>query len=70
MTWSRPTCEINGMGGGYQGAGVKTVNPSTASAKVFFRLVFDQDPHATRAAFRHFVRKRVSADCNTSLRKV
>jgi acetylornithine deacetylase/succinyl-diaminopimelate desuccinylase-like protein len=63
MIWSRPTCEINGMGGGYQGAGFKTVIPSTASAKISFRLVFDQDPHAVRAAFRDFVRARVPADC-------
>jgi acetylornithine deacetylase/succinyl-diaminopimelate desuccinylase-like protein len=63
MTWSRPTCEINGMGGGYQGAGFKTVIPSTASAKVSFRLVFDQDPHAIRVAFRDFVRKRIPPDC-------
>jgi acetylornithine deacetylase/succinyl-diaminopimelate desuccinylase-like protein len=63
MIWSRPTCEINGMGGGYQGAGFKTVIPSMASAKVSFRLVFDQDPHAVRAAFRDFVRARVPGDC-------
>ncbi|HLG79535.1 MAG TPA: M20/M25/M40 family metallo-hydrolase [Bradyrhizobium sp.] len=63
MIWSRPTCEINGMGGGYQGAGFKTVIPSMASAKVSFRLVFDQDPHAIRTAFRDFVRKRLPADC-------
>ncbi|MBF9235449.1 M20/M25/M40 family metallo-hydrolase [Microvirga sp. BT350] len=63
MIWSRPTCEVNGMGGGYQGAGFKTVIPSRASAKVSFRLVFDQDPHAIRAAFRDFVRARVPADC-------
>ena len=56
MTWSRPTCEINGMGGGYQGEGFKTVIPSKASAKISFRLVFDQDPHAIRKAFREFVR--------------
>ena len=64
MTWSRPTCEINGMGGGYQDAGFKTVIPSIASAKVSFRLVFDQDPHAIRAAFRDFVRARVPSDCH------
>jgi acetylornithine deacetylase/succinyl-diaminopimelate desuccinylase-like protein len=63
MTWSRPTCEVNGMGGGYQGEGFKTVIPSKASAKVSFRLVFDQDPHAIRKAFRAFVRERMPADC-------
>lgn len=63
MVWSRPTCEINGMGGGYQGAGFKTVIPSVASAKVSFRLVFDQDPHAIRKAFREFVRARIPTDC-------
>ena len=63
MTWSRPTCEVNGMGGGYQGDGFKTVIPSKASAKVSFRLVFDQDPHKVREAFRAFVRARVPADC-------
>jgi acetylornithine deacetylase/succinyl-diaminopimelate desuccinylase-like protein len=64
MVWSRPTCEVNGMGGGYQGEGFKTVIPSRASAKVSFRLVFDQDPHAIREAFRGFVRRRLPADCS------
>jgi acetylornithine deacetylase/succinyl-diaminopimelate desuccinylase-like protein len=63
MVWSRPTCEVNGMGGGYQGAGFKTVIPAEAMAKVSFRLVFDQDPHKIRAAFREFVTARVPADC-------
>ena len=63
MVWSRPTCEINGMGGGYQGDGFKTVIPARASAKVSFRLVFDQDPHAIRKAFREHVRARLPADC-------
>ncbi len=63
QTWSRPTCEINGMGGGYQGAGFKTVIPAMASAKVSFRLVFDQDPHKVRAAFRKHVMDRLPADC-------
>ncbi len=56
MIWSRPTCEINGIGGGYQGDGFKTVLPSKASAKVSFRLVGTQDPLAIRDAFRAYVK--------------
>lgn len=63
MIWSRPTCEINGMGGGYQGEGFKTVIPAKASAKVSFRLVFDQDPEQVRAAFREHVLARLPPDC-------
>lgn len=69
MVWSRPTAEINGMGGGYQGEGFKTVIPSVASAKVSFRLVFDQDPHAVRAAFREHVRARLPADCDVEFKE-
>lgn len=61
--WSRPTCEINGVVGGYTGDGFKTVIPSKASAKVSFRLVGDQDPEKLRDGFRKFVRQRIPADC-------
>ncbi len=69
MIWSRPTAEINGMGGGYQGEGFKTVIPAEASAKVSFRLVFDQDPHKVRAAFRKHVLDRLPADCRATFKE-
>lgn len=40
-----PTCNIAGMGGGYQGEGAKTVVPARGGCKIDFRLVPDQDPH-------------------------
>jgi acetylornithine deacetylase/succinyl-diaminopimelate desuccinylase-like protein len=64
--WSRPTAEVNGIVGGYIGAGAKTVIPSEASAKVSFRLVGEQDPDAIRHNFRAFVESRVPVDCQVS----
>lgn len=61
--WSRPTCDVNGIIGGYTGAGSKTVIPAQASAKFSFRLVGEQNPVAIREAFRAFVRKQLPADC-------
>ena len=53
--WSRPTCDVNGIWGGYTGDGFKTVLPSQASAKVSFRLVGQQDPDKIRNAFRSYL---------------
>jgi acetylornithine deacetylase/succinyl-diaminopimelate desuccinylase-like protein len=60
---SRPTCDINGIVGGYTGEGSKTVIPAQASAKVSFRLVEGQEPEKIRKAFRDFVTSRLPADC-------
>ena len=66
QTWIRPTCEINGISGGYAGPGFKTVLPGTASAKVSFRMVAGQDPDQVRAAFRAHVTARIPADCSVT----
>ncbi len=66
MIWSRPTCEVNGIAGGYAGDGFKTVLPSKATAKISFRLVGRQDPEAIRESFRAMVRSMVPADCSVS----
>ena len=63
MLWSRPTCEFNGISGGYAGAGFKTVLPAEARAKVSFRLVSRQNPDKIRKAFRDYVTARLPADC-------
>ena len=63
MLWSRPTAEVNGMWGGYNGAGFKTVLPAEAHAKVSFRLVSRQDPAKVLHAFRKWAEARIPADC-------
>jgi acetylornithine deacetylase/succinyl-diaminopimelate desuccinylase-like protein len=68
MLWSRPTCEFNGISGGYAGEGFKTVLPARASAKVSFRLVSRQDPLRIRESFRAMVRAMVPADCKVAFR--
>jgi acetylornithine deacetylase/succinyl-diaminopimelate desuccinylase-like protein len=62
MMWSRPTCEFNGILGGYTGQGAKTVLPAEARAKVSFRLVGRQNPDRIQQSFRAFVKSRLPAD--------
>ena len=55
--WARPTAEVNGIGGGYQGEGTKTVLPSKAMGKFTFRLVPDQDPKKITTLVQDYFRK-------------
>ena len=64
--WSRPTCEINGLWGGYIDEGFKTVIPSKAHAKISFRLVGQQDPENIRIEFREKLRKELPPDFEIS----
>lgn len=61
--WTRPSCEINGIAGGYCGVGLKTIIPSSAMAKISFRLVDGQDPEKVRSKFRNHIRARTPRDC-------
>jgi acetylornithine deacetylase/succinyl-diaminopimelate desuccinylase-like protein len=55
--WARPTAEINGIGGGYQGEGSKTVIPREAFAKLSFRLVPDQTPEEILPRVQSWLRR-------------
>ncbi|MEM6416021.1 MAG: M20/M25/M40 family metallo-hydrolase [Pseudomonadota bacterium] len=68
--WLRPTAEINGISGGYNGAGFKTVIPSEASAKISFRLVPGQDPDRVWSSFEEFVRLYCPKDVEASFTKI
>ncbi len=67
--WFRPTCEVNGMGGGYQGEGGKTIIPSCAGAKVTMRLVPDQDPETILELFEAHVRRTASPAVELEVKK-
>ena len=64
MIWSRPTCDVNGISGGYQGEGFKTVLPSKASAKISFRLVGDQEPVKIIESLKTYIEKNLPEDCS------
>jgi acetylornithine deacetylase/succinyl-diaminopimelate desuccinylase-like protein len=59
--WARPTCDVNGIVGGYTGAGPKTIVPARATAKITFRLVPDQRPKQIIEAVRKHFDERAPA---------
>ncbi|MEC9234377.1 MAG: dipeptidase [Planctomycetota bacterium] len=62
-TWCRPTCDVNGVYGGYTGKGAKTVIASHATAKLSCRLVADQDPEAVLEGIQEHFRSRLHPEC-------
>jgi acetylornithine deacetylase/succinyl-diaminopimelate desuccinylase-like protein len=53
--WARPTCDVNGMFGGYTGPGPKTIVPARATAKITCRLVPNQEPEKLMASLQKFL---------------
>ncbi|MCM2474561.1 M20/M25/M40 family metallo-hydrolase [Rhizobium sp. CG5] len=61
--WGRPTVDINGITGGNQGPGERSVLPASATARLSFRLVAGQEPEKIRQLFRTFVESRLPKGC-------
>lgn len=65
--WSRPTLDCNGIAGGYQDAGDKTIIPSRASVKLSTRLVPRQKPAAVAASLERFVEQNTPAGIESTV---
>ncbi len=66
---ARPTCEINGIFGGYQGEGSKTIIPAKAGCKITCRIVPGQDPAKGFAALERHLRKHCPPGVKLHVRK-
>ena len=66
--WLRPTLDINGIWGGYQGDGSKTVIPSEAHAKITCRLVANQEPQKIVAALKKHIEKHTPPGVSISVK--
>jgi len=69
-TWARPTLDVHGMPGGFTGAGAKTVIPAKAVAKVSMRLVPDQTPAESFAAYKAYVESIVPKGVEVEVRLI
>ncbi len=68
--WARPTLEINGIWGGFQGEGVKTVLPNQAHAKLTCRLVANQTPDGIYQALADHVAARAPAGVRVTVTRL
>jgi acetylornithine deacetylase/succinyl-diaminopimelate desuccinylase-like protein len=68
--WVRPTLEVNGIWGGFQGEGIKTVIPARAHAKITCRLVPDQEPDKIFELMRAHVDKHLPAGTTAAVQKL
>ena len=68
--WSRPTLDLNGIWGGFQGEGIKTVLPSKACAKISCRLVANQDPSEIFECVNKHVKKNLPDGVSFKLKKL
>ena len=68
--WIRPTLDVNGIWGGFQGEGIKTVIPSQAHAKITCRLVPDQQPDKIIGLITAHVEKHLPAETSAVVRKL
>lgn len=66
-TTLRPSLSITGLGGGYQGAGTKSVIPPAARAKLSFRLAPGQDPHAVERQLRQHLARSTPPQVQATL---
>lgn len=70
IMWGRPTVDINGIYGGNQGPGERSVLPGSATARLSFRLVPGQDLHNIRSSFQQFIRERLPDGCKVEFEGV
>jgi len=68
-TMARPTFEINGIYGGYQGEGTKTIIPSSATAKITCRLVPGQDPEKIQQILEEHIKKVTPSGVTVDVKK-
>lgn len=66
---ARPTLDLNGISGGFAGAGVKTIIPASSTAKLSMRLVPDQDPAEVLHQLKQFLREHAPATVRVEVRE-